>query len=322
MRSVPFSGLLGILRLVADSRDGLTAGELDGAVRKRGICLTQRGDPPARTTLYHCRNTLLQLGALRRDGRRLAVNWEKPYVQLLLDRTGPIDTTLGVTARQAFAALVLQNRDCRSHFFDLFTPDLEVHDVDQFRWTGHPIAWSWRGGKTRKEVILRSLRAGRSIVLRSPSEIKSVLYGLRYWARDELQLVDEFFREDVGSIIYPIVLEDGNSPPLETVRDILSLRVEGAEWTTVSMQQLAVHCCERRRRPLARLLAAIKWLADNHSGRVILIPTSRSLATLTARSPRREEFELRGYFRDVQGRYISHLRLHNSIWRLTHGDVP
>ena len=78
-----------------------------------------------------------------------------------------------------------------------------------------------------KVVVLRAGKNGgreRELTLRSPSEIKSVLYGLRYWARDELKLVDEFFREDTGNILYPISLADESDAIDEMIREILSQR--------------------------------------------------------------------------------------------------
>jgi hypothetical protein len=245
-------------------------------------------------------------------------NTQNPYIQVLLDQSSPNSTTLSTTACEAFAALVFQNEDCRTYFFDLFMPERDTYTVEQFRTAGCSVTWRWRGDGSPREVIFQSDR-DKSLHLRSPSEIKSVLYGLRYWARDELRLIDEFFREDRNSIMYPIFVTDGESSTQEVVRHILSLRAEGAEWTTLSLHELAVYCCERRRRPLVKLFAALTWLFEQYPGHIVLIPTSRSFATFTARSRQREEFELRGYFRDRQGRYISHVRLHSSIGRL--GDV-
>lgn len=321
MRPVSFAGLLRMLQLIAEFPSGLRARDLDALVRERQIRLTRKDVAPARTTLYHYRNTLLHLQALRRDDRRLMANKQNPYVQVLLDQPSPARMTLTMTACEAFAAMVFQNEDCRTYFFDLFMPEIDTYTAEQFRTAGCSVTWRWRGDGHPREVVFQSDR-DTSLHLRSPSEIKSVLYGLRYWARDELQLIDEFFREDRGSIMYPIFAADGESSTKEIIQHILSLRAEGAEWTTLSLHDLAMYCCERRRQPLVKLFAAITQLSEKYPGHVVLIPTSRSFATLTARSQQREEFELRGYFRDRQGRYISHIRLHGSIGRLSDVYAP
>lgn len=321
MRPVSFAGLLRMLQLVAEFPGGLRARDLDALVRERRIHLTRKDVAPARTTLYHYRNTLLHLQALQRDNRRLMTNTQNPCVQVLLDQPSPDSMILSTTTCEAFAALVLQNEDCKTYFFDLFMPEIDTYSVHQFRTAGRSVTWRWQGDGCPREVVFQSDR-DKSLHLRSPSEIKSILYGLRYWARDELQLIDEFFREDRGSIMYPIFAAAGDSSTQEIIRHILSLRAEGAEWTTLSLHDLAVYCCERRRQPLVKLFDAIAWLSEKYPGHVVLIPTSRSFATLTAHSWQREEFELRGYFRDRQGRYISHVRLHGSIGRLSDVYAP
>ncbi len=245
-------------------------------------------------------------------------NIESEDVVVLLEHTGDNQGVLAPEARDALASLVLRNSDCRKHFFDLFMPpSVDDYTVDMFRNYGRPVAWSRRQRDGETVVELRDAEGIRTLPLRSPSEIKAVLYGIRYWARDELGLVDESYREHTGCILYPILAESTGAT-IEIVDYILSLTAGGDEWTTLSVQELIVQCCQKRRQPAAKLLSAIKWLVENRPGRIVLIPTSRSFATLTARSRQSEEFELRGYFRDTQGRYISHVRLHNSIRRPDH----
>ena len=318
MRPVSFAGLLRMLQLIEEFPAGLRARDLDAAIKVRRVHLTRDDCIPARTTLYHYRNTLLHLQALQRDGRYLVTNKENPHVLMLLTQPNPAGTTLNRGARQAFSSLVLQNEDCRKAFFNLFMSDLESYSEQQFRTNGCSVVWQRHYGSNSKEIILQSESGAHSLSLNSPSEIQSILYGLRYWARDELQLVDEFYQEDRGAILYPILNPEDESLIFETVQDIYSLCSTRDEWTTLSFRDLIVYCCEHLRRSRTNLFSAIEWLFGKHPGYVILIPTSRSLATLTARSRQREEFELRSYFRDKQGRYISHIQLHTSIGDLIH----
>lgn len=316
MRAVSFAGLHRMLKAVASAPDGLRANEINDLVLERKIVLTQRDSVPAPTTLYHYRNTLCHLKALVRDGRRLLVNADDPDVLDLLREPAPPNTSrsLGDIARERFAALVLRNRDCRALFFDLFMPSSHADSVAGFRRTGNPVRWH-RGGSDGA-VTLRNRITGREQVLESPTSVAAVLYGLRYWARDELMLIDEYSpRADNGAIMFPVAQSEPEASD-RTVREIvafiLSLRTPD-EWTLFSVPDLVAQVGEARRQPIGVLFDAITWLLRNWPGYTVLVPTSRSLATITAISPQRENLELRRYYKADHGPYVSHFRVHRSV---------
>ena len=121
MRAISFAGLHRILKAVADFPNGLRASEINKLVQEKDISLTRRSSPPAPTTLYHYRNTLLHLRALKRDGQMLRVNYDDPDVCELLRQPAPAngDKSLCDAAKDLFAALVLKNEQCR-HFSSIF----------------------------------------------------------------------------------------------------------------------------------------------------------------------------------------------------------
>ena len=317
MRAVSFAGLHRVLHMVAESSDGLRVHELNAAITERGVRITGNGEAPAPTTLYHYRNTLLHLGILRRQGQRLVANREDAHVHALLSREAPSGTELDAPARDAFAALVLRDEDCGARFFDLFLPGASTLNVDTFRARGRSVAWRRiYEGEHAGTVLLEGDGCdgeGRTLRLRSTSDVQSTLYGVRYWARDELGLIDEFYREGTGAVMYP-VLPSAVDGPCDVARELPRDVSGSSDWTTLSLLDLKVRCCQQRRRPVRNLNDTISWLTHEYAGRIVLIPTSRDQATLTARSEKREEFELRGYFRDGRGRYISHIRLHKSVF--------
>ena len=147
--------------------------------------------------------------------------------------------------------------------------------------------------------------------------VQAIPYGMRYWARDELGLIDEYCRHDDGGIVmFPILQLDDETGSLDvavrkTARLILSLRGR-EEWTVFAITDLIVQCCERRRQPISLLFQAIDILMDECPQFTVAIPTPRSLATITAVSPGREEMELRQYYRyrRERGPYVSHIRIH------------
>ena len=147
--------------------------------------------------------------------------------------------------------------------------------------------------------------------------IVSVLYGVRYWARDELFIIDEYSaRGGDGSVMFPVDPQSEASCISEravahAVRFLLDNR--GPEpWTVYSINELIVSYCQEFRRPITTLFRAIEWLRHNWPQHIYLIPTSVGIATLTV-SPQRENMALRDYYKDPRGPYVSHFRIHKDI---------
>ncbi len=314
MRQVSFAGLHRILRLLAEYPNGLRAKDLDTQITGQGLYLVHQEETPAITTLYHCRNTLLHLSAVKRRGQFLLVNRESVDVEVLLSQPASESEVLSNTARDAFANLVLGNRDCSEWFFGLFLERENVRS-DEFRREADTVTWNrTAAGNGPSQVILESERNGRVLKLGTHSERNAVLYGLRYWARDDLMMIDEFFHPKRGAVMYPILNKP--APVEQVVADIVLSPNLGQEWTVLSVRDLITTCCENPRRPISALFLALQWLTERFSGHFVVIPTSRSFATVNARGLKREELELRSYFQDAHGRYISHIRFHDSLRRL------
>ena len=321
MRSVWFPGLHRILKAVAGFPNGLRAGELNRLVADNKILLTRDSSLPAPTTLYHHRNTLLHLGALERSGRMLRVNVNNPHVCELLKQPAPdgSDQSLCDAAISAFAGLVLTNRQCRSLFFDLFMPaETSSLSVSVFRQKGFPVRWTRQNRLGTPEILFHNDVTGRTAHCQTPVSIAAVLYGLRYWARDQLKLIDEYSRRsDDSTIMFPILFPPSassaiDSAVLQTVQLILSLRTS-SEWTLFAVSELITRCCENGRLPIRVLFRAIDWLLREWPNHTTSVPTSRALATLTATSDKRDTLALRGFYKASTGPYISHIRLHRNI---------
>ncbi len=201
----------------------------------------------------------------------------------------------------------------------LFMPvGQDARALSALRRNGLPVAWSRNSAPVAKAIVFRNHVTGRTRHYGSRVEEKATLFGLRYWARDELQLIDEYCpRADSGAVMFPVcrtpaVTTGVASPEMQTVAFLLSLR-HADEWTLFSILDLIVRCCEARRKPIRLLFQAIDWLVQAWPHHIVLIPTSRALATLTARTEQRQTLELRRYYKKPDGPYISHIRLHRDI---------
>lgn len=320
MRAVSFAGLYRMLRAVAEYPKGLRASQINTLIREKKISLTLHGSSPARATLYHYRNTLLRIQALRRDGPTLTANIDNPEVCELL-RQSPLaneDRSLSGVAVERFAELVLRNKQCREHFFDLFKPpSAGIISVSDFRQRGIPAKWAREGAPRLKKAVLKNSQTGLTVSCDTPVKVTSILHGVRYWARDELKLIDEYSQQDDGATVMfplanPILNDEDTSSVVETVHFLLSLRT-AEEWTLFSILDLIMLCCEDRRLPIDTLFRSLDWLIGEWPNHIVLIPTSHSLATLTATSPQRERLALRRYYKAPNALYISHIRIHKDV---------
>jgi hypothetical protein len=332
MRSVQFAGLHRILHRVAKFRDGIRVTDLNQLIAEERDYWTERG-VPSKTTLYHCRNTLLQLGALERVGQKLILAWLNPTVMALVGEP-PVRVKghiLPPPVRDGFATLVLANQDCYNNFFRLFLPNLPKPTLDDFRNHAGSVVWRTvndtkidrrerpdggkRGpGRDSPPCELRSEMTGERITLAAEIQLRSILYGVRDWACKQLRMTDEFF--DVrrnGSVIFPLRHNDCDEGNAATVNTILEAQHDGSEWTTVPIRDLLTTICERDGHSVDSLFRGIRHFVRSNPGYVSLIPTIPNFMTITATSRKSADFQLRSALADSRGRFISHIRFYNAI---------
>ena len=324
MRAVSFAGLHRLLTAVAAVSAGLRARDINALVLDGHVKLTPHRPQPKPTTLYHYRNTLVRLGALVRDGLRLRANLDDPEVAALLAEPTPAhaDYIVSHAAREGFAALVLKNEDCRALFFDIFSPARGPNrTVSDFRRQGAPVSWMRRPPPAAPAIVFRNDATGRETAHASRAAVPAVLYGLRYWARDELELIDEYSERTLDrTTLFPIAAPaagpaDREAAVLHAVEFLLSLRARhaGQEWTMLSVSDLIVEYCRNRRQPRSVLFGAFDWLHRRWPGHTVLVPTPLSLATIAARSTQQQELALRRYYKPANGPYVSHIRFHHDV---------
>jgi len=315
-----FAGLRNLVALLKEYPQGLRPMELNRIVYQRELIRTKRGKMPSPTTLYHYRRALLKLGIVKRQGRNLVIASDDALVAKLVDSLsdGP---GLSPEERHIFADIVLRNSECRRHFFDFFMPDDGLYDRMEFVSKGVPVIWQALPGGKRQGAVFLNMGGETIREITTEVEVQAILYGLRYWARDELLLIDELFREDTGNLMFPI-REPGTVREEVIRRAILSEIAREREWTLLSVRDLIYKWAVRLRVPIAQVFDVINQLYRENPGHVALVATPRSLATLTTVSSFREDFELRSYLRDESGRCVSHIRFHRQLREEIHeGDT-
>lgn len=330
MRSVSFATLHRILCLVAEHPDGLRPIEVNRLIITHRILHGRRPDlPPSPTTLYHYRTILLRLAALRRRGPRLCVNIADPIVASLVQEPLPETSNhaLSVRLKDLFSDLVLRNHDCASLFFDAFVPHSSFpYTASHFRRLATPVVYSLHTSGQSVRILLKNTHNDYVKTLTAtrakkgpPPLVQAVPYGIRYWARTELELIDEYWRApDRCVAMFPLAMPPNahphNTSLRQTANHILSLR-GATDWTLFSVYDLLTQCCELLRQPVSIFFQAIDLLIRHWKQYIILIPIPKTLATTVAHNTHHEQLLLRNYYRPSKSRgpYISHLRIHSAI---------
>jgi len=315
MRSVSFTGLRDLVKLIAKYSHGLLAKEMNSLVQSEKTFTVRNNKIPSPTTIYHYRNTLLHMQILVKKKHRYVINLEKPEIRSLLSVFSNRPT---LTSREKieFAKLVIQQEDCKDFFSDLFWPS-NINEYTLLEWLQRavPVIWREIPIAENRQVLISQEKREKSIYLTTENHINSILYGVRYWFRDELNLIDELFREDIGNIMFP-VLPDFEIA-LRDIKDAIFSSVDiDKEWTRLSVRDMALAICVEHRVSLKSLFQIIRDLQAKHHGYINLIPTARSFATMTSVSNYREKLELRSYLQNQQGQFISHVRIHRKLREL------
>ena len=308
---VSFVALRELIGYIAQHPKGVRPKDMEIWAREQVRLRTQSGKPVSKTTIYHYRNTLRHLGILLLVNGRYQIAKERPWVSKLLETLRPGTPHLSFQERELFARLVLQNADCREHFFDFFMPEgITDYDLEDFLRKGQPVVW--RRGEKRIEELYNLEQRGKRRQIRSEDERQAILYGIRYWARNELGFIEEIFLEGIGGVMFPVYLNGPVPDPLilKAFRDAISPE---EEWTIFSLREIATTWGPKYHASLRRLYGTLQWIYRHVPQYVVFIPTSESFATITATSPQAEIYHLRGYLRDEKGRYISHMRVHRKL---------
>jgi len=308
MRYVDLSKIRDALQLVSDHNGQLRAKDLETLGIEMGFFRRENGEPFSRTTMYHHRKIMEHLGMVRVDRQHYFMEDTGQFAELLK----PAATTgvLSPEEKETLANAIILNSDCQSHFFHVFSLSRKMFTgVEEFRTkASYIIAQADKEGT----IVLRSPRTEVRYPLDTNDKLQAIFWGVRLWAID-LGVTDEIFTYSEGRAIFPI-LRPGSLKASDIVKAILSELKPRETWETISAPELTRKWSPYLRVSTQELHNAIQSMQVRFPQFVDLIPTSASFIAIRTPFEKQDKALFKGYLRDSQGRFISHIRLHHSIW--------
>ncbi len=309
--------------------------DLARAITENHILVSRAGNPVSATTHYHHRRTLERLGLLTKSDGFLIVNEESEKGKIL-NAASNLGDELKPIEKEAFADVVLANRDCRRLFFDRFVETGIVYsDANTFVANANPVGLrivrdsenvgvefltsepiAKLAAKPNPGPLPTSGLSNRTHVFRGHEAVQAIHFGLRDWCVHQLNFLDELFRHDAVYTIYPRhITSPTNSVELQ--RRLTEWLAFDADWTIISVAETALGVGVADKLPLAQLTAILNdWMIE-FPDIVAAITTNERFIT-AGLSPGQRSALLKGFLTDPGGAFVSHLRIHCSILEKLH----
>jgi hypothetical protein len=327
MRSISLRVLHRIVRVAAAMARPLSAADLNALVLETGQVKPARGRfTPGPTTLYHYRRAAEKLGLLRRDGRRFTVNRGDSLV-LALAETDSFDDA---TVRDALSQIVIRCPEPRRFFFDLFMPRDGGYDAIDFMLDASPVMWQTfrtrqmlpasisdghatngpRGHSVGSKLMATLINpdTGASVNLDSPVRVSSLLYGVRYWAKDELRIIDEYTREGKGVAMFSVI-NQAEAAATKARHGLVGLLSPDREWSEFSVDDLVEKLCIPLHVSKRNLFGVIADIKRNAPGSVVTISVPPNLITMVTKTHSQGDLRLQDYMKNGS-EYVGGVRLH------------
>jgi len=308
MRDIDFSKMRGVLRLISEHDGQLQAKDLESLGIKTGIFVRRSSRPFSHTTMYHYRKVMEHLNLVRVEKQRYFLEGSSELAKLVWREE--YRQELSPEQKEFFADVILRNADCQRHFFSIFSLKQDTFkSIHQFRTeASHIVAQTAEKGA----VVLKNPKTAASIVLDTNDKLQAIFWGVRLWALD-LELTDELFVYPEGRLIFP-VLAKGSVEVSQIIDRLLRELQPGDPWATFGMPDITRRFALSLRLSTTELHDAIRMLRNRFPQFVDFIPTSESFINIRTPFWKQDNVIFKGYIKDSQGRFISHVRLHREIW--------
>lgn len=308
MRYVHFDKVKDILLLVAENNGALRAGELERLAIDKGVLVKRDGSPLAHSPRYHYRKVMEHLElVLNLKGYYFVV--QASGVKRLLSLV-EFRKPLSEEAKEVVADIVVSNKDCREYFFDAFMPE-DTYDLPELRKGGDWIIVRTMG---KEGVTLENPRTNNVVHLETPKQLHAIFWGVRLWALD-LAITDEIFMSyKEGRIIYPIIKNVRKSEIIKRTAELIAQQHFNGDWITVHVPNLIRKVALTLKVPVREIKYVLWDVERQFPQSVILVPSSSSFIDIKTPFEKQDRVLFKGYLKDGEGRYISHLKIHVDLF--------
>ena len=330
MRHVDFENIKDMLHLVRISDGLLSPGEFDKVGITKDILIKKHGRKPlARSTRYNYRKVMENLGIVELKNNKYYISTSNA-VKKLLDST-IIHQPMSEEAKEILRNIILNNDDCRKHFFNLFMEDLS-YDLNDLREKGMPIfvetpamrRFYLNSGMidesklkdhlaTNKDVIILRNPKRNILELRSVDEIYAIYWGVRRWSV-KLNITNELIINfEEGRIIYPINPHFNEKEMHWIISKHITSAKSDNEWVIIPVPYFIRSVIMETRFSLNNIKKFLLNIKNKYPSLIMFIPTSTIFIDIKTPYNTQDHLFRSSYLFDERKRYISHIRINKKL---------
>jgi len=338
MRHVDFENVKDMLHLVSLNDGLLKPRDFDNLGINEKILIKKSANKPlARSTRYNYRKVMEHLGLIEMNDGKYRISREKK-VEKLLEIT-EFRQKMPDEGKEIIREIIVDNDDCRRHFFDIFMNNTS-YDLVDLRENGMPIfiettamrksylnseiVKNFKQGKHETHIYAIKLRNsnGRVLELLSADEIYAVYWGVRRWSA-KLNITDEIMIDfSEGRLVYPIN-PNFNEKEIYAVisRQMCSAKGDN-EWIVIHVPYFIKSIINETRFSLDSIKKFLLNLKNKHPSLIMFIPTSTIFIDLKTPYNRQDQLFRSSYLYDERKRYISHIRINRKLSEMLCDELP
>lgn len=328
MRFVDFENVKKLLHLIHENNGKLRAVELERLGIKKGIFIKKEStEPMSHTPRYHYRKVMENLDLVEIRDMHYYVS-ERERVQKFL-RATDFGSSMSQEAKEILRDIIVENEDCKRHFFDIFV-DRSYSTLDDLRRRGTYVVVKtasmegfiherWmvheRVSLLRKRTgtIVLENPLGKVIELRTQDEIHAVYWGIRLWAV-ELGITNEIMTSfGEGRIIYLVNPDFSKKVLGEKIADHIEMDESDSEWSLIHIPSFIKDVALSNRFSVDEMKNFILEMKRRHPSLIMFVPTSTLFIDI--RTPfEKQDSVIRNLYVYEKGKgYISHMRVRKNI---------
>ena len=326
MRYVRFEKIRDLLYIIESKNDELRPADLERIGIEESVFLNDEGEPFGHSTQYHYRKVIENLGLAELVNGKYRIN-RNPDVMRILDLSKKNEPSLNEIEKESFRNLIINNVDCRKHYFNYF---IEDEDYDLKIWSSNAISVKVETktniASTKEElkdmprfwIRIKNEKIGKIYDLRSYDNISAIIWGIRRWAND-LGLTDEYMlSSQLGRIIFPLSHGDNYKARLRSslLKILHESPLQGNRFV-LNLPELVAKMSELSRTTTDYTKLYLIDLKYKFPTEIRFTKTSRAMAVHSSSFQRQDPDMIKLYIREVKENgsqlFLSNLSLEEKI---------